>query len=133
MKHVTFLYSATIHAADDSLRPLCCQTDAEKQQRVQSVIATGPTCGRCVTLLELRDKNSPAARTRRRFAAARQALCDGRQGACQFEKRTTDPRARESFAGVLRDEINKLTSVIDKLEQTHAPAHHSTTPTTQPA
>lgn len=130
MKFATFK-GAVIHAlGPDTLTPLCKQTDANKARNLQVIAFTNAaTCHRCRLVLELRDKNSPAARTRRRFAAARQALLDGRQGACQFEKRTACERARANFAGILSDEINKLTAIIGKLEQPHVPAPNTKPPT----
>ena len=124
----------TIHAlAEDNLTPLCHQTDAHKARNLQIIaFAKAPTCQRCLKLL---DKNGPAARTRRRFAAARQALRDGRAGVEQFEKRTTDPVARERCSAVVREVVADLIELADALQIPNAIApmpRHSTTPTTQP-
>jgi len=60
-------------------------------------------------------KNSTEARTRRRMAATRQALADGRTGVSQFEMRTFDPAARELCAALIDDEIEHLRSFQQKL------------------
>lgn len=133
MKYVTFLQSSIIHAADDALRPLCGQTDADKQKRVQNVIASSCTCDRCSLLLEVRDKNSPAARTRRRFAAARQALRDARTGVEQFEKRTTDPAARKQMAIYLTSVMRDLVGMAEVLQHDeHRDAGKSEAPNLNP-
>lgn len=115
MKLICFLCSRPIHAADDALRPICGQTDGHKARRVQQIIADGPTCSRCRRLLALSDKNSPAARARRRYLAARQALRDGRAGIEYFEKRTTEPALRRRGASLARAEIRKLAVLARKL------------------
>lgn len=49
---VIFTASPVIHAADQTLRPLCHQTDAAKAVRTQQVVADEPTCKRCLAHLE---------------------------------------------------------------------------------
>ena len=108
MNFVTFKGTQPIHACDAGFIPVCKQTDGTKARKMQQVIADAPTCKRCVAIIELRNKNSPAARTRRRHLAACQALRDGRAGAWHFEQRTSDAAARARFCNVLFLEIQAL-------------------------
>lgn len=121
MNFATFIHSEVIHALDGNFTPLCLQTDAGKHRRLQQVIASAPTCQRCITVLELFDKNSAAARTRRRYLAACQALRDGRAGVFHFEKRTTDQPARQKMANVIAAEILALTKIHSLLTPPQAP------------
>lgn len=116
LKPLVIFRGEVIHAADASLAPLCGQTNDAKIQNVQQILATQPTCKRCLRLLKLRDKNSPEARTRRRFLATRQALHDARVGVEQFERRTTDRGARLICGELLAVVIEKLQALQRSLE-----------------
>ncbi len=138
MKFVIFRYSTAIHAADAHLAPLCGQTNAAKATAVQQVLANEPTCERCRQYLHRQDKNSTESRTRRRFAAARQALREAVTGVSYFEKHTKDKVARLRFMHVLQIEIGKLNDLgraflnPPSVVGDSAP-QPSTTPTTPPA
>ena len=115
MKFITFLGSRPVHAADDTLAPLCGQTDGHKTRRVQQVITDEPTCRRCAAIIKLQDKNSPEARTRRRSLAMSQALHDALTGVEHFERRTPDLAARERAATRVDAAVVKLRRLYFRL------------------